>query len=231
MRLGRGLSLGIEFERPAASGPVIPVVGTWRPDPPTHKTAAAGATIKFTPSGLEDGDVLLAAYGFAYPGMSLVSRPWGAGSNLIDATFRFVDIKEATTADNTTHVWTVSPTNYSRSGIMIALRNANPTPADYGVQTSGYLPVLVNPAAGSIVVGFFLTQAEAPYTTEIITADAPLERQLEHVSIGTAAYTLPERSCVAIEQDPPLGILNFRHFNPNNSPNRRAMGVLLRPAV
>lgn len=206
------------------SSPQLEVVGATKATTPVSKTETGGTTLVIpVPSGTKVGTLLIAVVTAAIgsiidpPGWTRI--PIGVPSIVVAFLVRI-----ATTDEPTSHTWTVSNL-ISRSGCMIAIKGGRIETAIYeeGVEA---LPEVTNNIYGSMLVGL-TAGLDDSVSTENITAQQPLELLTQHVSVGTAAYSFPRSTAIAVERNLSNGVKSGRTFDTGGGSARGVLSVLV----
>lgn len=106
--------------------------------------------------------------------------------------------------------------DFSRTGSMILMRNAEVVDYDYSITggSTPEVPTLTNPIIGSTLVVF--AAATVSSLTHGFSTNGNLTELQQHVYAGSGAYTFPQGSILAIEENLPVGIISGRTLSLNN---------------
>jgi hypothetical protein len=118
-----------------------------------------------------------------------------------------IDTKIASDSEPLSYTWTISPSNYGRTGCLIAIK-AGRLEA-FSIQSlSKTCPTLANPRYGAI----FVAMHGGLLGNGIAVAQPPLSRQTKHQAVGSVIYSLGVESHIAVWQNVPEGTISGLNF-------------------
>lgn len=202
------------------------IVGSEKASTPTTETAQAGSTVVIpVPSGVQEGDLLLAIATWAQAGTLTEPLGW---TNIIADPIASTKLSKrvATSSEPADYSWSHTIADQGRSGCMIAIRGANSTLGDNDIQNVSFtVPDLTNNIEDSILVGF---HAGSSLLGESYIANSPLILQTQHVGQGDGPYALIGCVALAVEEGLSTGLISGRSFSdPDNSGSRNAYGIIV----
>lgn len=217
----------------APTGPAaVTIVGSAKATtPPTETTPNAGNTVVIpVPSGVVDGDILLAAVQdtqFASSG-TLPPSGWAFINGTGAGGFALAFVRTAS-SEPASHTWTFNQSDRPRSGCMIAIRNASI--GDFALASGTFnLASLTAVSNGAMLLALGWTDSDA--LSEDWLDNSPIAVEIQHCADGDDASGNLANSVIYTEAGLSAGVISGRvadHVG-DNSGFREIVGVIMEPA-